>query len=75
MLQKTLTEQAYRDVVTAAGGPHEGLQPGFEVLGLSQGEAQGVLNTMLEELRLEEVSVIALLRGHDGVGVGVGGGE
>jgi len=54
VLQKTLTEQAYRDVVTAAGGPHEGLQPGFEVLGLSQGEAQGVLNTMLEELRLEE---------------------
>ncbi len=38
VLQSTLTEQAYKDVLVAAGGAEAGLQPGFEVLGLSQVE-------------------------------------
>jgi len=54
VLQKTLTEQAYKDVLAAAGGPEEGLQPGFEVLGLTQAEAQTVVDGLLEEKRLAE---------------------
>mmetsp|Transcript_65554 Transcript_65554/g.136540 ORF Transcript_65554/g.136540 Transcript_65554/m.136540 type:complete len:335 (+) Transcript_65554:40-1044(+) len=61
VLQKTLTEEAYKAVIEGAGGCDAGLQPGFEVLGLTQAEAQGVVDGMLEEKRVaaEEAARIA----------------
>lgn len=51
VLQRTLTEQTYKDIVNAAGGPEKGSQAGFLQLGLTQSEADGIVAAMAEEKR------------------------
>eukprot|EP00960_Hanusia_phi_P029245 747854-Hanusia_phi.AAC.7 len=54
VLQNTLTEQAYKDILNANGGPENGLQPGYEELGLARGDAEDLIAKILEEKRLAE---------------------
>eukprot|EP00285_Hemiselmis_virescens_P003985 CAMPEP_0173414904 /NCGR_PEP_ID=MMETSP1356-20130122/84572_1 /TAXON_ID=77927 ORGANISM="Hemiselmis virescens, Strain PCC157" /NCGR_SAMPLE_ID=MMETSP1356 /ASSEMBLY_ACC=CAM_ASM_000847 /LENGTH=448 /DNA_ID=CAMNT_0014377113 /DNA_START=17 /DNA_END=1363 /DNA_ORIENTATION=+ len=52
VLQATLTEQAYKDILNANGGPENGVQPGFNELGFSQQEAEECVARMVEENRI-----------------------
>lgn len=61
ILQNSLTEQAYKEILDAAGGPEKGLQPGFQTLGMSKGDAEACVAKLVEENRIaaEEAARIA----------------
>jgi len=52
VLQQTLTEQAYKDILNANGGPENGVQPGYAELGYSQQEAEECVARLVEENRI-----------------------
>jgi len=54
ILQGSLTEQAYKDILDKAGGPKNGLQPGYEELGFTKAEAEACVAKLAEEERIAE---------------------
>ena len=54
ILQGSLTEQAYKDILDKAGGPRNGLQPGYEELGFTKAEAEACVAKLAEEERIAE---------------------
>jgi len=59
VLQNTLTEEAYKAIIMKAGGLEAGLQPGYNKLGMSQADAQGYLDRLIEEDRVKREDAAA----------------
>lgn len=70
LFQGSLTEQAYKDILDKAGGPKNGLQPGYEQLGYSKAEAEECVAKLAEEERIaeEEAARIAAEKAEVGLG-------
>lgn len=60
VLQNTLTEEAYKSIVGKAGGPDAGVQPGYAEIGMTEADAQGLINRWLDEARTKADEAAAL---------------
>ena len=61
VLQNTLTEEAYKAIITKAGGPDEGVQPGYTEIGLTEADAQGLINRWIDEALVKDEEAAALV--------------
>ena len=75
ILQGSLTEQAYKDILDKAGGPRNGLQPGYEELGFTKAEAEACVAKLAEEERIAEEEAARIAAEKAEVSIYGGGGN